>query len=72
MIADASGAIVYANDAAQSSLRDMAPAIEASVTGFNPATPVGQSLFAVHPEARRWSRSSVLWSWAWPWARWTP
>jgi methyl-accepting chemotaxis protein len=53
MIADASGTIVYANDAAQSSLRDMAPAIEASVTGFNPATPVGQSLFAVHPEARQ-------------------
>ncbi|WP_397572495.1 methyl-accepting chemotaxis protein [Silanimonas sp.] len=53
MITDASGTIVYANDAAQSSLREMAPAIEASVSGFNPAVPVGQSLFAVHPEARQ-------------------
>ena len=29
------------------------PAIEASASGFNPAVPVGQSLFAVHPEARQ-------------------
>jgi methyl-accepting chemotaxis protein len=53
MIADASGVVVYANDASQRSLRDMASAIEASVTGFNPAAPVGQSLYAVHPEARQ-------------------
>jgi len=52
MIADATGTVVYANDAAQRSLREMAPAIEASVSGFNPAAPVGQSLYAVHPEAR--------------------
>ena len=52
MIADATGTVVYANDAVQRSLRDMASAIEASVSGFNPAAPVGQSLFAVHPEAR--------------------
>jgi len=58
MIADASGEIVYANDASQRSLRDMATAIEATVAGFSAAAPVGQSLYALHPEARHGSGQS--------------
>jgi methyl-accepting chemotaxis protein len=52
MIADATGLLVYANEAAQRSLREMGAAIEGTVAGFDPGAPVGQSLYAVHPDAR--------------------
>jgi methyl-accepting chemotaxis protein len=51
MIADASGVLVYANDTAQRSLGGMAQAVQATVPGFDPTAPVGQSLHALHPEA---------------------
>ena len=53
MIADADGVLVYANEAVQRCLREMAPAIEGAVPGFNASAPVGQSLYAVHPDARK-------------------
>ena len=52
MIADAEGILVYANEAAERSLAGMASAIEASVPGFAATAPVGQSLYALHPDAR--------------------
>ena len=53
MIADGTGTLVYANDAAQRTLRDMAAAVQATVTGFDPLAPVGQSLYRVYPEAEK-------------------
>jgi PAS domain-containing protein len=51
MIADAGGALVYANEAARRSLREMAAAIQAGVPGFDPLAPEGQSLYRLHPDA---------------------
>uniref|UniRef100_UPI002FDF4D3C HAMP domain-containing protein n=1 Tax=Silanimonas lenta TaxID=265429 RepID=UPI002FDF4D3C len=51
MIADAGGTLVYANEAARRSLREMAAAIQAGVPGFDPLAPEGQSLYRLHPEA---------------------
>ncbi|GIX37364.1 MAG: chemotaxis protein [Silanimonas sp.] len=51
MIADASGTLVYANEAARRSLGEMAAAIQAGVPGFDPLAPEGQSLYRLHPEA---------------------
>jgi methyl-accepting chemotaxis protein len=53
MIADATGTLVYANDAVQRTLREMAAAVQATVTGFDPNAPVGQSLYRVYPEAEK-------------------
>lgn len=51
LIADAAGVLVYANDAAQRILLELAPAIEATVTGFDSRHLEGQSLFRLYPGA---------------------
>ena len=53
MIADSSGILVYANEAAVRTLAAMAPALDAGAPGFDASSPVGQSLYRLYPDAER-------------------
>lgn len=57
MIADTEGRIVYANAAVQSALRDCSAAVSDTVSGFNPTELVGQSLYALYPNAESVARA---------------
>jgi methyl-accepting chemotaxis protein len=53
LIADAEGRLVYLNEAARHALLDLAEVIQAEHPDFDPASPLGQSLYRLYPDAER-------------------